>query len=803
VLDRVGQVLGGRYRLLAPIGTGASASVYLADDAVLRRRVAVKVLHAALADDEAFLRRFRAEAHAAAALNHPHVMAVYDWGQDSASDDTEPGIPYLVTEHLAGGSLRAMLDQGRLLSPSQALLVGLETARGLEYAHRRGFVHRDIKPANLLFDEDARLRIADFGLARALAEAAWTEPMGAVLGTARYASPEQARGESLDGKSDVYSLALVIIESVTGTVPFAADTTIGTLMARVNQPLVVPDVLEALREPLMWGGNPEPKNRPDASEFGAALMAAASGFDRPAPLALVGTRIDMDDPALGIDPTETTLLETASAPSAPGGPPPPASPPPVSSPRDEIAVLPDDAPRRKGFLRGALPMTAPAALPADRRDLADGHDALPLDDHPLLASADDDLTSVAAEPPAFKRWGAPDPEELASATNRHPAVSPPTSFVRAYDDPTIEYESGTGYDGATHDDEYTYDGYDGYDGGGYDAEGYPLSRKEARRARRAEKRNAVRYDRHGRPKRRRRRWPIVVLALVIATAAGAGGGYGYWYYNVRVPLFKMPVLVGKNVSEVDPIVRPFQWSVTRTDRFDDVVPAGQILDQHPAVDTEVPRGGTIAITVSSGLPPVDVPQNVVGLTLEQATSALNAVGLDVGNIEQQFDETAAAGVVLALAPGTPPRVTKGDDVALIVSAGPQPRIIPDGLVGKPSTSAIAALNRLGLVPTVVEEFSDSIVEGNVISLDPGVGQPAARGSTVQLVVSKGPPLVAVPDVEGLTVEEAAAKIEAAGLVVNDVKGNPRRRIDRTDPEIGTMVKPGTKVTLFTVVLEDE
>ena len=222
----MGQVLGGRYRLLGPIGTGASATVYLADDVVLRRRVAVKVLHAALADDAAFLKRFQAEAQAAAALNHPHVMAVHDWGQGD--------VPYLVTELLGGGSLRAMLDTGARLDPAQSHLVGLEAARGLDYAHRRGFVHRDIKPANLLFDEDARLRIADFGLARALAEAAWTEPMGAILGTARYASPEQAQGRPLDGRSDVYSLALVLVEAVTGEVPFTADTTIGTLMARVD-----------------------------------------------------------------------------------------------------------------------------------------------------------------------------------------------------------------------------------------------------------------------------------------------------------------------------------------------------------------------------------------------------------------------------------------------------------------------------------------------------------------------------------------------------------------------------------------
>ncbi len=285
--DHIGRVLSGRYRLIAPIGSGASAQVFLADDTRLRRRVALKLLHAALADDDAFLRRFRAEAQAAAALNHPNVMAVYDWGDEE--------IPYLVTEYLGGGSLRGMFDRGHVLTTSQALLVGLEASRGLEFAHRRGFVHRDIKPANLLYGDDSRLRIADFGLARALAEAAWTEPAGAVLGTARYASPEQARGEAVDGKGDVYSLALVLIEAVTGQVPFAADTTIATLMARVDRAVPVPDTLGPLRGVLERAGRPDPADRPDAGEFGVGLMAAAEELPRPKPLPLVGATVPMDD----------------------------------------------------------------------------------------------------------------------------------------------------------------------------------------------------------------------------------------------------------------------------------------------------------------------------------------------------------------------------------------------------------------------------------------------------------------------------------------------------------------------------
>ncbi len=154
-----------------------------------------------------------------------------------------------------------MLDREKTLSLSQVLLLGLETARALEFAHGRGFVHRDLKPANLLFGDDGRLRVADFGLARALAEAAWTEPQGAVLGTARYASPEQAQGHTVDGKADVYSLALVMVEAATGSVPFAADTTIATLMARVDQPLEPGPELGPL-QPVLRRAGPARSRRP-------------------------------------------------------------------------------------------------------------------------------------------------------------------------------------------------------------------------------------------------------------------------------------------------------------------------------------------------------------------------------------------------------------------------------------------------------------------------------------------------------------------------------------------------------------
>jgi serine/threonine-protein kinase len=220
------------------------------------------------------------------------VLRVFDWGEDQDG-------PYLVLEYLGGGSLRDLLDRDIRLSLPQAAQLGTEVAQGLAYAHLRGLVHRDIKPANLLFDEEGRVRVADFGVARALAEAAWTEPAGAMVGTARYISPEAAEGKPVDGRSDVYSLALVLYEAVTGTVPFVADTTMGTLAARIGQPLPHNDALGPLDDVLARAAAPDVASRLDAAGLAARLGALASALPTPSALPLVTPKLEDSAPIIG------------------------------------------------------------------------------------------------------------------------------------------------------------------------------------------------------------------------------------------------------------------------------------------------------------------------------------------------------------------------------------------------------------------------------------------------------------------------------------------------------------------------
>ncbi len=303
----VGRVIGGRYRLLAPLGTGASATVYVAQDMSLQRRVAVKLLHPALVDDLKFRRRFRAEAQSAAQMSHPHLMAVHDWGdQDEA---------YLVTELLPGGSLRQMFDGDYLLSPSQALVVGLHAGEGLAHAHERGFVHRDIKPANLLFGSDGRLRVADFGIARAVAEAAWTEPEGSLIGTARYAAPEQAAGSNVDGRADVYSLALTLIEGVTGEVPLVEATPLATMLVRQDQDVPRVEALGALAAVVEAAGRVDRERRPSSAEFVQALNGAAGSLPRPKRLPVIS--LEEFEATLGDLPDFDEVESDVSGPNAP------------------------------------------------------------------------------------------------------------------------------------------------------------------------------------------------------------------------------------------------------------------------------------------------------------------------------------------------------------------------------------------------------------------------------------------------------------------------------------------------------
>jgi tRNA A-37 threonylcarbamoyl transferase component Bud32 len=251
-------VLSGRYRLESKLGSGGMSTVYLAQDEVLDRPVAIKLLHQEISEDAAQLERFRREARAAARLSHPNLVGVIDAGEDQ-------GRPYIVFEYIEGDTLKRRIQTEGGLPVDEAVAYAIEIGRGLTAAHARKLVHRDVKPQNVLIDPDGRAKVTDFGIARSL-ESKGLTATGRVLGTTDYVSPEQAMGEEVDERSDVYSLGIVLYEMLTGDIPFVAETQVGVAMKHVNDPMPDvqarrPDVSAALGLVIDRATTKDPRNR--------------------------------------------------------------------------------------------------------------------------------------------------------------------------------------------------------------------------------------------------------------------------------------------------------------------------------------------------------------------------------------------------------------------------------------------------------------------------------------------------------------------------------------------------------------
>ncbi|MFD7226805.1 Stk1 family PASTA domain-containing Ser/Thr kinase [Streptomyces sp. NPDC059881] len=225
--------LGGRYELGSVLGRGGMAEVYLAHDTRLGRTVAVKTLRADLARDPSFQARFRREAQSAASLNHPAIVAVYDTGEDYVEGVS---IPYIVMEYVDGSTLRELLHSGRKLLPERTLEMTIGILQALEYSHRNGIVHRDIKPANVMLTRTGQVKVMDFGIARAMGDSGMTMTQtAAVIGTAQYLSPEQAKGEQVDARSDLYSTGCLLYELLTVRPPFVGDSPVAVAYQHVRE----------------------------------------------------------------------------------------------------------------------------------------------------------------------------------------------------------------------------------------------------------------------------------------------------------------------------------------------------------------------------------------------------------------------------------------------------------------------------------------------------------------------------------------------------------------------------------------
>jgi len=238
-------MVGGRYELGELLGRGGMAEVRKGNDSRLGRVVAIKRLRTDLASDSTFQARFRREAQSAASLNHPAIVSVYDTGEELATDGSGVAQPYIVMEFVAGRTLRDILREGRKILPERALEITSGVLSALDYSHRAGIIHRDIKPGNVMLTPSGDVKVMDFGIARAMSDANTMTQTAAVVGTAQYLSPEQARGETVDSRSDVYSAGCLLYELLTGRPPFVGDSPVAVAYQHVREQAAPPSAHDA------------------------------------------------------------------------------------------------------------------------------------------------------------------------------------------------------------------------------------------------------------------------------------------------------------------------------------------------------------------------------------------------------------------------------------------------------------------------------------------------------------------------------------------------------------------------------
>lgn len=597
-------LIDGRFRLRTETGRSGSSTVFVARDLRTDVDVSVRVFSADVSRQrgDALLE----QATAAASMNHPQVLRTLASGRATIGQSSRV---YVVQEILDGGTLQDMIDRGRVLTPSQALAVGVDVCRALDYAHKRGLTHFDLRPSAIVFGEDRRARVADLGVASVVSEDAWADTTSVSLERARYCAPEQATGEPFDEKADVYALALILTEAVTGAVPFLADSVVTTLGGRVDKLFPVSADLGGLASVLEKAGRSDPLERSSAADMGRALVQAAPSLPRPTPLPLVSS-VSFDGTGEIVRPVETTVIPTTT---------------------DTMVIAATDV--------------------------------------------------------------APDSDAVDAARPDAPAIA---------------------------------------------------------------------------------RWIVAAVAVLVVVV----GGF-LLFKVIQKDSYAVPALTGVDLGEATNLVTEYDWTIVEVEEASEDVPAGAIVRTEPEAGQKLQTGKTITFVVSTGPPPVPLPE-LNALDVATATAALTDAGLVLGAQTPEFSEDVPTGLVIRWVVALQPNlvagqeVIKGTAVDIVVSQGPAPRVVPD-LRGMTIDAATVALNDLQLIVNRADdEFSLDVPVGGVSTQSPAAGESLPKGSSVTVAISKGPDVVAMPNLATLTnLDAVKAAITNAGLTVGNVTGRVR------------------------------
>ncbi len=725
-----GRLLDGRYAVTARIAHGGMATVYRATDTRLDREVALKVMHVELARDEDFVRRFIGEAKSVARLSHQNVVAVFDQGADGL-------FLYLAMEYIHGQTLRQLLRERGWFSPAAALDIMTGVLDGLAAAHASGIVHRDVKPENVLLTADGRVKVADFGLARAQAAAAQTRA-GLLIGTVAYVPPEQVAGEVTGPRGDVYSAGVMLFELLTGRQPFRGDTPLSVAYQHVNQDVpapssLMPGIPTAVDQLVLAATSRDPARRPaDAAEFARAARTVRQGTGEPSGLTgVMGVGVqglaeapwlDLDTPAAtngwwarGTGPVPVAGAVPAGGPSTgPIGPDEWWSPEPAAAgPGGGQSGPGQSGPGQSGPGQSGPGQSGPGQSGPGQS-----------------ATGQFGASQFGAD-----QFSARQPSTGQPSTGQYGTGQFGAGQFGAGQFGASQFADGQFGDGQ-------------FGGGRHEAPGsHTLV---------VHREDGGRYSGGREPFLQR--WlfsaRLGVIALIVVLGIGLGIG-AWWLTSGRYA--SVPVVAGDSQAVATAALTGDGFTVAGPRRVhSNDVQKGVVVGTSPA--GRAARGSAITILISDGPFTSTVPV-VTHDTLAQAEAALARVHL-IYRIEQ-VGSSSPVGTVLGTDPAAGKTWPQTKPVAILLAESPP---LPN-FVGENIHTAEQWAQQHDVTLQSQQDQNSQQPQGTITAQTPVAGSAYRPGQTVIVEVSNGPAMVNVPDVIGLNVNLATRELEAAGFQV--------------------------------------
>ena len=670
-----GMVIGDRYEILGKIGSGGMSVVYKGKDQKLNRNVAIKVLKSEFREDKNFVRKFREEAQAAACLAHPNIVNVYDVGE-------EDGTHYIVMELVEGITLKNYIERKGKLTIKEATSIGIQVSMGLEVAHNNEIIHRDIKPQNIMISKDGKVKVMDFGIAKA----ASSETIASnAMGSVHYTSPEQARGGYSDAKSDIYSLGIVMFEMVTGRVPFDGETTVAVAVKHLQEEMPSPKAycpeLPISLEKIIFKCTEKVVARRYANmtELIADLKQSLQTPD-----------VDFVK-KVNVDEAAKTVMIT----------------------KEDLTQIKKETGRT---------IISEEIFEEDEKDDDEELYDEDVDDDDDEDDEDDDIDPrlekimtiggvvaaiiiliiiflLAGKILGFGKFGGSTDKNDSQQTEVEVGETVQMIDVKGmtYDEAKAALNQmglGIRFEGSEESEEYE-DGQIMW--------------------------QSVEPD------------TVVEKSTTIEVITAVK----------KIVDVEIPNVVDETKDDAVYRLEQAGFKVDFSEVFDDDVKVGRVVKTSPAVGSKVPQGSTIVISVSKG-PDVKyttVPK-VVGKTKEEAEAAIKSANLSVGNVSEKFSDEVEKGKVITQGLSAGDEVAESTKMDISVSKGPEEVVVPE-LIGRSKDRATEKLANVNLKVEVKEDHNDKPA-GEVYDCTPGEGSKVAPGSTVTIYISKGPKPVETP-----------------------------------------------------------